>query len=133
MKKPPPTQPVMVRSNWLSSGLNTSTKPSSLALSLTRSFEKLTFASPSFLLLIAIASSQPSRTKSTSKDQGDTIQDDKERKPSQTLRSLENTCFPYVFHRLVVSCKFCSIFFLQSLYNKYEHFFCMISLSNLFA
>jgi hypothetical protein len=31
--------------------------------------------------------------------------------PSQTSRSLENSCFPYVFHRLVVSCKFHSICF----------------------
>jgi hypothetical protein len=30
---------------------------------------------------------------------------------SRTSRSSENNCFPYVFYRLVVSCKFHSIFF----------------------
>jgi hypothetical protein len=30
---------------------------------------------------------------------------------SRTSRSSENSRFPYVFHRLVVSCKFCSICF----------------------
>jgi hypothetical protein len=51
---------------------------------------------------------------------------------SWTSRSSKNNHFPYVFHQLVVSCKFRSIF-LQSLYEKYEHLLCMISSGNLFA
>jgi hypothetical protein len=37
--------------------------------------------------------------------------DDENYAASRTSRSSENSCFPYVFHRLVVSCKFCSICF----------------------
>jgi hypothetical protein len=51
---------------------------------------------------------------------------------SQTSRSLENNCHPYVFHRLVVSCEFCSTF-LQNFYYKYERLLYMISSRNLFA